>query len=124
MSWQMDSTAKQMEITSSKRVVYVAFIGNLLVAATKFIAAHWTGSSAMLSEAMHPLADTGNQIPLLYGLRRASALLDREHPLGHRRELYFWSFIVALLVFPLGAGGASIVLERRARHRHRYGPPD
>jgi divalent metal cation (Fe/Co/Zn/Cd) transporter len=64
---------KVVNTTSSKRVVYAAFIGNLLVAATKFMAASWTGSSAMFSEGIHSLVDTGNQLLLLYGLRRAAA---------------------------------------------------
>ncbi|HKT34667.1 MAG TPA: cation diffusion facilitator family transporter [Nitrospira sp.] len=105
-----------MNTTSSKRVVYAAFIGNFLVAATKFVAASWTGSSAMFSEGIHSLVDTGNQILLLYGLRRASAQPDREHPLGHGRELYFWSFIVALLVFALGAGGTLYEGITHIRH--------
>lgn len=89
---------------SDRRVVYAALIGNLLIAVTKFIAAAWTGSSAMLSEGVHSAVDTGNELLLLYGLKRASAPPDRAHPLGYGRELYFWSFIVALLVFALGAG--------------------
>jgi cation diffusion facilitator family transporter len=91
---------------SSKQIVYAALVGNLLVAATKAVAAAWTGSSSMLSEAVHSLVDTGNEVLLLYGMRRAARHSDREHPLGHGRELYFWSFIVALLVFSLGAGVA------------------
>ncbi|MEJ0096058.1 MAG: cation diffusion facilitator family transporter [Methylocella sp.] len=87
-----------------KTVIYAAIVGNLLVAATKFGAAAFTGSSAMLSEGVHSLVDTGNELLLLYGLRRAMAQPDLNHPLGYGRELYFWSFIVALLVFALGAG--------------------
>ncbi|WP_317204909.1 cation diffusion facilitator family transporter [Janthinobacterium sp.] len=89
--------------SSSTRVIYAALIGNLLVALTKAGAAAWTGSSAMLSEAIHSFVDIGNQILLLYGLRRAALQADPEHPIGYGRELYFWSFIVALLVFALGA---------------------
>lgn len=90
--------------SSSKRVVYAALIGNLLVAVTKFIAAWWTGSAAMLSEGIHSLVDTSNQGLLLYGMHRARQPPDPAHPFGHGRELYFWSLIVALMMFALGAG--------------------
>ncbi|HEY1386372.1 MAG TPA: cation diffusion facilitator family transporter [Dongiaceae bacterium] len=87
-----------------KKAVYAALIGNLLIALTKFAAAVATGSSAMLSEGVHSLVDTGNEVLLLYGLRRAALPPDLAQPLGYGRELYFWSFIVALLIFALGAG--------------------
>lgn len=95
-----------MAASQTRIVVYAAAAGNLLVATTKFIAAWWTGSSAMLSEAIHSVVDTGNQVLLLYGLHRAAKPPDATHPLGYGRELYFWSFIVALLLFTLGAGMA------------------
>jgi cation diffusion facilitator family transporter len=91
---------------ATKKVVYAALAGNLAIAVTKFAAAWFTGSSAMLSEAGHSLVDTGNELLLLYGMHRASRRPDLAHPLGYGRELYFWSFIVALLVFALGAGVA------------------
>ena len=90
--------------SSSKVVVYAALAGNLLVAVTKGIAAAWTGSSSMLSEAVHSLVDTTNEVLLLYGMHRSGERPDVRHPLGYGRELYFWSFIVALLIFALGAG--------------------
>ena len=88
----------------SQVVIYAALAGNLLVAVTKFIAAAVTGSSAMWSEGVHSLVDTGNEMLQLYGLRQSRAPADLERPLGYGREAYFWNFIVALLVFALGAG--------------------
>ncbi|MBT7952524.1 MAG: cation transporter [Gammaproteobacteria bacterium] len=93
--------------TGSKKVIFAALIGNALISVTKFIAAFLTGSSAMLSEGIHSLVDTGNQVLLLYGLKRAALPADEDFPFGHGKEIYFWSFIVAILIFALG-GGISI----------------
>jgi cation diffusion facilitator family transporter len=86
------------------KVIFAGLAANLLVAASKYVAAFITGSSSMLSEAVHSTADCMNQLLLFYGMRQARKRPSPEHPLGRGREIYFWSFIVALLIFSLGAG--------------------
>ena len=89
---------------SSKKVVYAALIGNSLIALTKFVAAVMTGSSAMFSEGIHSVVDTGNQVLLLYGMHKARKPADRQFPFGHGKEVYFWSFAVAIMIFAVGSG--------------------
>ena len=89
---------------SSTKAIVAALIGNGLVAVTKFVAAGITGSSAMFSEGVHSVVDTGNQVLLLFGLRQARKPPDDRFPFGHGKEVYFWSFVVAIFIFALGAG--------------------
>lgn len=91
-------------MAESKPVIYAAMGGNLLIAITKFVAAAFTGSSAMLSEGIHSVVDTGNQVLLLLGMKRASRPPSEQFPFGHGKEVYFWSFVVAILIFAVGAG--------------------
>lgn len=108
---------------SSLKVVFAALAGNSLIAITKFGAAAATGSSAMLSEAIHSLVDTGNQGLLLYGIKRAARPADDAHPFGYAREIYFWSFVVAILIFAVGSGVSIYEGIQKVYHPHPITSP-
>lgn len=93
-----------MSASSSKKVIFAALAGNTLIAITKFTAASITGSSAMLSEGIHSLVDTGNQVLLLHGIKQSQKPASDQFPFGHGKEIYFWAFAVAILIFAVGAG--------------------
>jgi len=90
--------------SGSKFVIWAALIGNSVISVMKFTAAFLSGSSAMLSEGIHSLVDTGNQVLLLYGIKRAAKPADENFPFGHGKEIYFWAFVVAISIFAVGAG--------------------
>ena len=102
----------------AKFSIYAALASNLAIAAVKFAAAAVTGSSAMLSEGVHSLVDTTNELLLLYGIRRAARPADTNHPFGHGRELYFWSFIVAVQVLFVGAAASGYQGVDHVLHPH------
>lgn len=107
-----------MAAGGSTKVVLAALAGNGLIAITKFAASVYTGSSAMMSEAIHSMVDTGNQGLLLFGMKRAARPADAQHPFGYGKEIYFWSFIVALLLFSMGAGVSLYEGFQKLAHPH------
>lgn len=90
--------------SGSKKVIYAALLGNALIAISKFVGSAITGSSAMLSEGIHSVVDTGNQLLLLLGMKRAKKPADENYPFGYGKEIYFWSFVVAIMIFAVGSG--------------------
>lgn len=98
---------------SSKVAIYGAIAANSAIAVSKFVAAFFTGSSAMLSEGIHSLVDTGNGVLLLFGIRQSKKPPDVNHPYGYGNEIFFWSFVVAILIFALGGG---IAIYEGIRH--------
>lgn len=101
---QPNSDSHEDVESESPVAVFAAMTANLVIAIAKFVAAGISGSSAMIAEAIHSLVDTGNQLLLLLGIKRSQKPADERHPFGYGKEMYFWSLIVAVLLFGLGAG--------------------
>ncbi len=104
--------------TDSHKAVWAALLANTAIAVSKFIVAAVSGSSAMLAEAFHSLADTGNEVLLMVGLRRSQRLPDEKHPFGYGKEEYFWSFMVAVMIFVVGAVVSFYEGVKKLLHPH------
>jgi cation diffusion facilitator family transporter len=102
----------------SRRAIVAAFLANLGIAAAKLVAFAFTGAASMLAEAVHSLADTGNQALLILGAARARRAASPEHPFGYGRERYFWSFVVALVLFSMGSLFAIYEGVEKLLHPH------
>ncbi len=102
----------------SPRTVIVAILVNLAIAAAKYVAALFTSSASMLAEAIHSTVDTGNEALLLLGLHRSTKPADERHPFGYGQEIYFWSLVVAVVIF--GAGGGAAINEGAQRFAHPH----
>ena len=96
-----------MSSRASRRVIFAALAANAAIAISKYTAAAITGSSAMLAEAFHSTADTGNELLLLIGMKRSRLPADSLHPFGHGKLLYFYALLVAVYIFAVGAGLAA-----------------
>jgi cation diffusion facilitator family transporter len=107
----------------SKKAIVAAFFANLGIAISKFVGFVITGSAGMLAEAAHSLADTGNQGLLMFGARRSKRPADRAHPFGYGPERYFWSFVVALVLFSMGGLFALYEGIQKLRHPHQLENP-
>lgn len=110
-------------MASSKLPIYSALAANLAIAITKFIAAGITGSSAMISEGIHSLVDTANEMLLLLGINKSKKKPDEKRPFGYGKELYFWAFIVSILIFGLGGGISFYEGITHLRHPSKAGDP-
>lgn len=102
----------------SIKVILAALVGNLLIAVSKLVAAILTGSAAMFAETLHSAADSGNQLLLLLGLRESGKPADQEHPFGHGKEQYFWAFVVAMVLFAVGAVFSLVEGVRKVLEPH------